>query len=372
MSFVWLIAHNVWTKKVRSLLMALAVAVGVLTVVALGIVTQSIRTTAAGVLRVGAADFTVAQQGVNDLLESSLTDRQLRAVQQLPGVQSAVGALIQTDRLDADHPLVVEIGIRPQDLRPFGVRVAAGRAFRPTAADEVMLGIRLAQELNVRPGDTIDVAGGPKTIVGVYNTANVFGDTAMMFPLVPFQAFQRQPGGLSLLFVKKSPGVSTPALQRAVEASSPLLVAIRNLVEYGRADRSYQLITGADRAATIVAIGVGAIVVMNAMLLSLVERYREFGVLRAIGWSRRRLVALVTGEAGIIAIVGAALGVGLAFGVVQLLARLPALLGILHPIYEPWVFGRALLTALAVTSLGALYPSLRASQLSPVAAMRHE
>jgi putative ABC transport system permease protein len=372
MSFAGLILHNVWMKWVRSALTALAVAVAVVTVLTLGIVTDSIRTTALGILQVGAADFTVAQQGVNDILESALTEDQLGRIKTVPGVGTAVGVLLNTDELDAKHPLVVEIGIKPEDLRPFGVRIAAGRAFDPLTDKEVMVGIRLAQELGVDPGDVLDVAGGPKEVVGIFNTGNVFGDSAVMLPLTSFQAFERQPGGLTLLFVKTTPGTSVAAVQRRVEASSPLLVGISNLLEFGRADRSYQLISGVDRAATIVAVGVGAIIVMNAMLLSLVERYREFGVLRAVGWSRTRLVALIFGETFIIAMGGAVIGVGLAFVAVRLLANLPALVGILKPTYQAWIFGRALATAIAVTALGALYPSVRAARLSPQEAMRHE
>jgi putative ABC transport system permease protein len=69
MWFPWLILHNVSVKKVRSALTAFAVAVRVMTVVTLGVVTESVRTTAAGVLQVGAADFTVAQKNVSDTLE---------------------------------------------------------------------------------------------------------------------------------------------------------------------------------------------------------------------------------------------------------------------------------------------------------------
>ncbi len=372
MSFIWLIGHNVWSKKVRSMLTASAVAVGVLVVVVLGIVTDSIRTTAAGVLKVGAADFTISQKGLNDILESALTEQQLERVRQDPGVSSAIGVLLDTESLDQQHPLVVEVGIRPEDLAPFGVRIADGRAFTADSNDEVMIGVRLAQDLGVGPGDEIKVAGGQKKIVGVFNTGNTFGDSAVMLPLVPFQAYERQPGGLSLLFVKVHKGTPVKKVEARIEEQNPILIGIKNLLEFGRADRSYQLISGADRAATIVAIVVGAVVVANAMLLSLVERYREFGVLRAIGWSRRRLVALIFGEAAIIAFVGACLGVGLAFVGVWLLADLPDLAGILKPTFEAWIFGRALVTATAVTAIGALYPALRAARLSPQEAMRRE
>ncbi|HTO00448.1 MAG TPA: hypothetical protein VL068_07220, partial [Microthrixaceae bacterium] len=74
MSFLWLVSHNVWSKKVRSFLTSLAVAIGVLTVVSLGIVTESLRTTAASVLEVGSADFTFVQRGLSDILESAITE----------------------------------------------------------------------------------------------------------------------------------------------------------------------------------------------------------------------------------------------------------------------------------------------------------
>ncbi|MCB0978259.1 MAG: ABC transporter permease [Acidimicrobiales bacterium] len=372
MSFGWLVRHNVWSKKVRSGLTALAVAIGVMTVVALGIVTDSLKTTAAGVLQVGAADFTVAQKGVNDILSSALTEQQLAKVRGIDGVRSATGVLLDTERLDKAHPLVVEVGIKPVDLKPFGVQIADGRAFRADAENEVMLGIHLAQDLGIKVGGTIHVTDKTMRVVGVFNTGNTFGDSTVMFPLAPFQAYQRQPGGLSLLFVKVDPGTKVSQVRSAVERSSPLLVTISSLIDFGRADRSYQLITAADRAATFLAIAVGAIFVMNAMVLSLVERYREFGILRAVGWSRRRLIALVFGEAMVIAFIGAALGVGLGFVAISILENLPSLEGVLKPTFESWVFGRALLTAILVTAIGALYPALRAAHLSPQEAMRRE
>jgi putative ABC transport system permease protein len=108
------------------------------------------------------------------------------------------------------------------------------------------------------------------------------------------------------------------------------------------------------------------------MLLSLVERTREFGILRSIGWTRRRVVSLIMGESFVISVFGAAIGVGVAFGLVAVLAHLHALSGILKPEYETGTFFRALVTAAAVAFLGALYPAIRASLLTPMAAMRRE
>ena len=80
----------------------------------------------------------------------------------------------------------------------------------------------------------------------------------------------------------------------------------------------------------------------------------------------------MAGEAAVIALLGAVVGVLGAFAAVQVLQDLPELAGTLQATYAPWVFGRALATATAVTALGALYPAWRAARLSPQEAMRRE
>ena len=353
MTFAGLVTHNVWSKKLRSVFTAIAVAIGVMTVVALGIVTESVKTTAAAVLKTGSADFTVAQRGSSQILFSSLTREQLQRIGRVPGVASVVGVLLDTEKLNADNPLFIEIGIQPQDLGPFGVRVLAGRPFGASASGEMMLGWHIAQDLGVRPGDTIHVAGGTKTVTGLFTTGNTFGDSAGMFPAVPFQAYERQPGGSSLAFVKVDKHANLHTVAARVEHDNPSLTTITTASEFGRADQSYRLITAANTGATIVAVVIGAVIVMNTMLLSLVERTREFGILRAIGWSRARIVSMVLSEALTISLLGAAIGVGFAVGLVALLASLPSLSGILRPSYPPASFLRALVTAATVAFLGA-------------------
>jgi putative ABC transport system permease protein len=371
-SFLGLVSHNVWTKKLRSLLTAFAVAIGVLTVVTLGIVTESLKTTAASILQTGKADFTVAQKGASDILLSTMTSSQLKRIQETKGVKSAVGVLLDTEKLNAKNPLFIEIGIAPNDLSTFGVSILRGKVYGANAGQEMLLGWRIADDLGLQPGDTLTIAGSKKTITGIFSTGNVFGDSAGMFPIVPFQAYERQPGGYSLAFVRVEPHANSQTVEKAVAATNAGLTTIQSLADFGRADRNYALITAADRGATIVAVIIGAFIVMNTMLLSLVERTREFGILRSFGWTRRRVVSLIMSEAFVISLAGAMLGVGLAVALVSILARLHALEGILNPDYHASTFFRALVTAASVAFLGALYPAIRASLLTPMEAMRRE
>ena len=372
MSFLGLIAHNLWTKKFRTTLTALAVAIGVVTVVTIAVATESLRTSAAAVLETGKADFTVAQKGVDGALNSVVNDAQVDRMREVPGVASVVGALVVLTDLDAANPNFLEIGLTPRSLTPFGVKVVAGRAYRADADDEVMLGWRAADNLGKHVGDTIDIADGPKTIVGIYNTGQAFGDGGAMLPLTYLQGDERKAGTVTLAFVRVEPGAKIDVIRRRIEDDNPSLATVRLISEFGRVDRTLDYLNAAGTGATYLALGIGTLVVMNTMLLSFVERTREFGVLRAIGWSRRRLWMLILGEALAISLVGAVVGVALSFAVVRVLESLPAIQGILHARFTAGSFWRALSTAGAIGLLAAAYPAFRAGRLEPLSALRRE
>jgi putative ABC transport system permease protein len=209
-------------------------------------------------------------------------------------------------------------------------------------------------------------------VVGIFSTGQALGDAGAMLPLVPFQAAQRQPSELTLVFVRVRPGTDISSLRARIEHDNPQLVTVQTAADFGRADRSLALINAADQGSTLLAIVIGAIIVMTTMTMSFIERTREFGILAAIGWSRLRILLMVMCEALSIGLVGAAAGVGLSFAATQILGQLPSLVGILHPVYTSGAFWRAVYTAGAMSLLGGLYPASRAARLSPLEALRHE
>jgi putative ABC transport system permease protein len=371
-SFFRLVFRNLAARKVRTALGALAVAVGVATVVTLGIVTHSLRASATAVLHLGAADFTVAQRDVGDVLGSVIDTSQVRRIEAEPGVAGAVGALGQAVKLDADHPLFLEIGIPPERAAEFGVRVVDGRLFSPTSKDEIMLGHLAAANLGKQVGDTLEINDKRYRVVGIFRTGQDFADAASMFPLVRLQSITRKVGLVTLVFVRTEPRAPLAAVRHRIEHDFPQLVTVRFESEAGLVDRNLELISAADTASTLVALIVGAVIVTNVMLLSFFQRTREFGILRAVGWTRRRVMALVLGEALVLGLLGAAFGVGLSLLATRLLEELPDLVGRLEPQYPADIFVRALYVALGVACLGALYPSLRAALLKPLEAIRHE
>ena len=372
LTMVALVAANIWAKKARSSGIAFAVALAVMTVVTLTVVSSGLETAASAVLTIGKADFTVAQNGVSDLLYSNIDTGELARIGASPGVQSSVGVLLETEKIDAANPLFIEIGIQPADLAPFGVTILAGRAYGADAAHEVMLGWRAAQNLGLHVGGTFHANGTANKVVGIFSTGISYGDSAAMFPLPALQAYNRIPGSVTLAFVKIAPGQSSTKVQRTLTRNQPQLTTISTLAEAGRADRNVVFLKAAVTGSTILAIVIGAIVVGNTMLLSLVERTREFGLLRAIGWGRRRVVWLVVSESMVLAVLGSALGIGLSFLVTTVLEALPQLHGILHSEFTAGAFWHGLAVGIGMALLGSLYPSVRAANLTPLKALNNE
>jgi putative ABC transport system permease protein len=117
---------------------------------------------------------------------------------------------------------------------------------------------------------------------------------------------------------------------------------------------------------------VGAIGVLNTMFMSVMERTREIGILRAIGWRKGRIIRMILSESLLVSLIGAAIGTVGAMALTKFLSSLPVASGAIegtvpwHVIAEGW--GLALLVGVA----GAAYPAYRSARLLPTAALRHD
>lgn len=180
MTFVGLIARNIISRPLRAVLTASAVAIGVMAVVALGVLTTSLKETATQILDVGNADFTIAQKNSSDIINGTIDAEDIAAIGTIPGVERAVGALISTDAYDESNPLVIEVGLAPADQGPFGVNILDGESYGPDATDQVMLGYVLAKQIGKKVGDTVTVDGHDYQVTGLYRTNISFGNSTMM------------------------------------------------------------------------------------------------------------------------------------------------------------------------------------------------
>jgi ABC-type antimicrobial peptide transport system permease subunit len=111
---------------------------------------------------------------------------------------------------------------------------------------------------------------------------------------------------------------------------------------------------------------------MNVMMMSVFERTQEIGVLRALGWRRRRVLRMVLIEALALSLLSAIAGIAIGFGLGALLALEPTYGPFLPSVYSPPIFAGTFALALALGVLGGLYPSWRAASMRPIEALRYE
>lgn len=371
MTFFALVLKNLVRQRVRTALTVLGISVGITTVVALGVVLAGVRQTASAVLRAYDSDFMVAQKGSSDLSFSIVTEDEVEALRQRDDVAGAVGVLFHISRVGG-NPYFVLIGIDPRDISGQGPQVIEGRRIRPGAAGEAMIGSRAASDLGLRVGDTLETEERDFTVVGIYKANNIWEDSGAYAPLDVVQEIAGKPDAVTAVYIKVAEGEDPAVVAHRIEQDHPGLTSVASVDEYSEVDQGIEILDAMNIAISALAVGIGAIGVMNTMIMSVFERTREIGILRAVGWRGSRIVRMILGESlllcGIAAVVGSALGVLAS----RLVLVIPTVRSLLEPQYEPQVFVRALVVALVVGVVGAIYPVIRAVRLTPMEALRHE
>ncbi len=371
MSFLAFIYRNLARQRVRTLLTVLGIAVGITTVVALGSVAAGLRQTAGSMLRMGGADFIVAQEGSADLTFSVLSERERAIVERRPDVDRAMGVLMDVSRMGS-NPYFALLGVEPEQLALAPPKLLRGRLLEPAHPAEVLLGAGAARDLRAEVGGRVLIHGRSFTVVGVFRGDNPFFDAGAYAPLATVQQLARKPGLVTALYVTVTAGADPRAVARAIEEEDIGLTTVASVDEYGKVDQGIQAIDAANLAISVLAIVIGAIGVMNTMIMSVFERTREIGILRSVGWHGSRIMRMIVGESLLLCLVASL--VGLAAGVLATRALLlvPAIQSFLEPQYSTELVVRAFLVGAVVGVGGAIYPAIRAVRLSPMEALRHE
>ena len=161
--------------------------------------------------------------------------------------------------------------------------------------------------------------------------------------------------------------------QVSVTSSTAVLNIVSNVFS------TIELFLGGIAAISLLVAGVG---IMNIMIVSLMERTREIGILKALGMKSRTVLAIFISEAVIIGLLGAVFGIGLGWVLANVAARIFTGGGfgvgqgrggfVINPVLTPTVILGALGFGIAVSVIFAIYPAWRASKLKPVDALRYE
>jgi putative ABC transport system permease protein len=368
-----MVLRNLLRRRVRTGLTVLGISVGLATIVALGAVADGYAEQFTSLLARSGADLTVMQEDVADMALSAIEEDAGDRIARLSGVAHVSGVIFSVVPMP-DTPYFLIFGYDPEEFAFRHFKVVAGeRLSARTGASrrrEIMLGRSAAEMLKLGVGETVKIYGSSYRVVGIYETGVAWEDGAGVVSLAEAQRLFRKPRQVSLYQIKLADPEASDRVRRLIEERVDDVTVSRS-ADFAESTQDIQTTRAFAWGISVISVLAGGIGMMNTILMSVFERTREIGVLRALGWRRRWVLAMVLQESLLLSVVGAVAGSLLGVGLIELLTR-TALGTILPAAFSPRLFLQVLTTALLLGGIGGLYPAFRAASLRPVEALRYE
>lgn len=383
MKFRSLIIKNLTRRPFRSVLTLLALATAISAVVSLLGISQGFTRSFADIYAAHSVDIVVSRQGSADRLSSSVDERFAERISELAGVDRAAAVLLETMSLEEDGVYgIPTMGIAEnswllEDYERVGQIDSGGDqddlSMSPDGIKkEVMLGVHLADRLGLRSGSSVNVFGEPYRINGVFKSPSTWENGAMIFPIRTLQRLTDRSGQATYINVVLEKPMSTEGAKRAIQAIEALDAKLLPLAtaQFVETDTRMQLAGAMAWMTSVIALVIGSIGTLNTMLTSVMERTKEIGILRAIGWPKSRVVSMILLESCGLAVLASFLGTLLAVVMTWGLSQAPAVKGILSPSIEWTVMVQGFVLAIGIGLLGAILPAWRAARMMPTEAFR--
>jgi len=309
-------------------------------------------------------------------LSTSLDESATPKVKALPAVAQATPVIYNVMDLTPEVNALV-YGWKADSYELESLQLLSGRPLRD-GHPEVMLGDLLANSLSKKTGDMLPIQGSPFKVVAVYHGGSALEAGAVIMPLDQLQRLSSLQGKVSTIHVRLRPAPSGEApddylkrVQAQIEAALPGLRAVP-AAERAENNQFVRLANASAWGTSSIALLIGILGIANTMAMSVFERTREIGILRALGWKRGQIMVLIQLEATVLGLGGGLMGVVIGWGALHLLAALPQSAGIVSTYFPLPLVAKALgISILAGLTAGAI-PAWRGAQLSPVEALRHD
>ena len=289
-------------------------------------------------------------------------------IARVPGVTEVVRQRFAFVEADGDRSAVT--GVLPSQLGRFGLKLTAGTA----ALDgrTVLVNAKYAADHHLPSGRRSGSASS-RSATGRSVSAGVYEDTPLVFDFVTASRNLTQAGfadsdNFLIVFTSPAAGDLLRPLQKTVEKLP--VVTVQDEQQFADQQRAPidQLVLMVD-ALLGLALVIAVLGIVNTLALSIIERTREIGLLRAIGLGRGQLRLMVTLESVVMAVLGAVLGVtlGVCFGMAMMYAVRDQGLNV---IAIPWAQLAVFLgLAVVIGVLAAVLPARRAARLDVLTAI---
>ncbi|MGZ7209875.1 MAG: ABC transporter permease, partial [Methanobacterium sp.] len=315
MNYIGLIVKNPFRNKTRTSLAIVGIAIGIATIVALGLVTGGLKASTESTLKSGGAEVTVIQSGTDGFMSGSVDESRVTDIRNISGIKDTAGILRTSASLPGGSSSgfgsgFTVSGIDSSKLYIVGIDGVNGTVFSNGDANEIIIGKTAAQNLNKTVGDTITIFNQDFKITGVYETGNFITDAGAYVSLDKLQNLTNNEDKVSTIAVKINDNANATEVGKAIENSYKDELSTTSAADQmGRINQGLSFIDTATWAISLLAIVIGGVGVINTMIMSVYERTREIGVLKAVGWRSRRILGMILGESIVLTLIAAIVGI---------------------------------------------------------------
>jgi putative ABC transport system permease protein len=381
-----LVIRSMTQRKMRTGLTIFGIALGIFAVVVMGGMSEHMTLFIDKSLKLVGSNIQVEPDGTFGGI-GTLDGSKIRQVKRVPGVTDAYGILITLlDPESGGGGLTggdMVFGVLPEKQMK-DAKLTSGRYLVPGDGYKAVVGSSIARKFNLKVGDELEMKSKRLqrtssitetrnvSVVGIFEYTGSYFDTSVQIPLDRAQKFYKMENTVSLIYAQYAPGSDSSEIARRIELSVENVKS--KSPEQNRKEIEGQLVIFSliTISAAVLAAIIGGLSVMNTMLMSVSERTKEFGLLKALGAERKTILFMTMGEAALMGVIGGITGI-VAGGILTYFlnksfeAQGSALFAI-----TPRLILIGLLFAISLGVICGTYPAYRATKMSPMEALRYE
>ncbi|OLD01716.1 hypothetical protein AUG19_02380 [archaeon 13_1_20CM_2_54_9] len=271
------------------------------------------------------------------------------------------------------QPAVIN-ALLPSHVQSFyQVEAVEGVYITDYSNDSVAVGIEAARVLRLHAGDNITIGTSSSTsslrVVGIFTTSGTVDDYDINMALPFAQRFFDKQGKISAVILKLHDKTTMEVVRSRIETAHPDLV-VKTSDEYvADFSQPIRILQGNLTLVSGIAVAAGVFGVLNTMLMVVMERRREIGIMKALGMGTGTVLFTILQESLVLGAVGGGAGMVMGWLATRVLT-IPSLIGITITLDVPiWLLAEAFIIAQITAVLGGLYPAARAARLNVAEAL---